>query len=91
MQVCEYIADSSLLVIYLYDDGIPYIDLLQFAMRDKKIEVIMPEETEETAMEEFLPEGGYIIAAPGCGCVEEIAERYRKCFACKDFILFRAE
>lgn len=91
LQVCEYIAGSSLPVIYLYDDDIPYIDLLQFAMRDRKIEVITPAEVEETTMEEFLPEDGYIIAAPGCGCVEEIAERYRKCFACKDFILFRAE
>lgn len=91
LRVCEYMADSERPVIYLYDDGIPYIDLLQFAMRDRKIEVITPAEAENAALEELLPEDGYIIAAPGCGYVEEMAESYRKCFESKDFILFQTE
>lgn len=91
LRVCEYIADCGRSVIYLHDGGIPYIDLLQFAMRNRKIEVITPAEVEETALEELLPEDGYIIAAPGCECVEKVAESYRKCFESKDFILFQTE
>ncbi len=91
LRVCDYIADDGQPVSYLSDGSIPYIDLLQFAMRDRKIAVITPEDAEGITLEELLPEKGYIIAAPECGHVEEMEERYRKCFESKDFILFLTE
>ncbi|MDE7200249.1 MAG: hypothetical protein K2O15_15395 [Lachnospiraceae bacterium] len=91
LRVCDYIADDGKPVSYLSDGSIPYIDLLQFAMRDRKIAVITPEDAEGITLEALLPEEGYIIAAPECGNVGEMEERYRKCFESKDFILFLTE
>lgn len=60
-------------------------------MRDRKIEIMTPAEAENKTLDKLLSEECYIIAAPGCGYVGEMAEKCRKCFESKDFILFQTE
>ncbi|MCM1175360.1 MAG: hypothetical protein NC341_09950 [Blautia sp.] len=101
LKVCEYIEeyeagngniDAS--VSYLYGGGTYFIDLLQFAMRDKRIEILAEKEEsgEEKAwdvLEPLLPEDGFLIADYNSPYLVELEECYEKCVESNSFVLFK--
>lgn len=91
-------------VTYLYGGGFPYIDLIQFAMKEKKIEIIWlkdlenaPENEAEidkpeiSEWESILPEEGFLIADQGCAYMDELKGRYKECMESQAFVLFQTE
>lgn len=83
-------------VLYLYGGGTNYIDLIQFAMRDKKIEILLEEDVfdekkDEEILEQALPETGFLIADYKSPYLSELEERYLKCVESNSFVLFLAE
>lgn len=104
LRIAEYMEEYDEPIVYLYGGGFPYIDLIQFAMRDRKIEIIWSESLEshqENAvltgkpkileLERVLPKEGFLIIDQGCEYLEEIEQRYKKCIESQAFILFMAE
>lgn len=102
LRIYRYMAESEAPVSYLYDGGFPYIDLIQFAMKDRKIEIIWSQEadnpqiqeeaeSEILVLENMLPREGFLIVDQGCEYLEEIEQRYERCTESRAFILFQAE
>lgn len=87
-------------VWYLYGGGTNYIDLIQFAMRDKKIEILLEEDVfggkedlkkDVEVLEQVLPETGFLIADYKSPYLSELEEKYLKCVESNSFMLFLAE
>lgn len=91
LKIYQYMAESEAEVSYLYDGGFPYIDLIQFAMRDRKIEIIPSQEAGIPQLDNVLPEEGFLIVDRDCKYLEEIEQRYERCTESRAFILFQAE
>jgi len=99
LKVCEYIEEyetenADVPVWYLYGGGTNYIDLIQFAMRDKKIEIL--KEKDESGkegiwetLEPLLPEDGFLIADEKSPYLTELEEKYEKCVESNSFVLFK--
>ena len=104
MQIYEYIEEyqsendatdgsSSMQVYYLYNDGQPYIDLIQFAMQEQSLTVIKEKEILEKkdnrqAFYECLPEESFLIVDVSSSYLEELEAVYEKCVESNDFVLF---
>lgn len=58
LRIYQYMAGNEESVSYLYDGGFPYIDLIQFAMKDRKIEIIRLEEVDSLQMQKDTTESG---------------------------------
>lgn len=104
LRIAEYVEEYEEPIAYLYGGGFQYIDLIQFAMRDRKVEIIrledlensqkntvQPSKQEISVLESVLPEEGFLIVDQGCEYLEEIEQRYKKCIESQAFILFMAE
>lgn len=101
LKVYEYIVEyetekPDMPVRYLYGGGTNYIDLIQFAMRDRRIEILQEQDEsgavkEWDELERFLPKEGFLIADPQCPYLTELEERYEKCVESNSFVLFLAE
>ena len=91
LKIYQYMEDSEAPVSYLYGGGFSGIDLLQFALQDRKIEVIRAEELDLNGSEEGnnLPQEGFLIVDQGCGQLAEIEQNYTKCAESRAFVLFR--
>lgn len=83
LRIAEYMEEYDTPITYLYGGGFQYIDLIQFAMRDRKIEIIRFQNWENQQ-----PEEGFLIVDQGCEYLEEIEQRYKKCCESQAFILF---
>lgn len=104
LRIAEYMGEYEEPIAYLYGGGFQYIDLIQFAMRDRKVEIIWSEGLENhqknavlsdkpeiSKLESVLPKEGFLIIDQGCEYLEEIEQRYKKCIESQAFILFMAE
>lgn len=101
LKVYEYIVEyeaenADMPVRYLYGGGTNYIDLIQFAMRDKQIEIIQERdvcgaEGIWNSLEPILPKDGFLIADYNSPYLVELEESYEKCVESNSFVLFRAE
>lgn len=95
LQIYEYIqahGSEEDQVSYLYGGGLPYIDLIQFAMRERQVEIItMPDTGDAGTLERILPEEGFLIVDYGCPYLEALEEIYVRCEESKAFVLLRAE
>lgn len=101
LKVYEYIVeykeeDADMPVWYLYGGGTNYIDLIQFAMRDKKIEILWErdesgKENTWNILESILPKEGFLIADYKSPYLEQLEEKYRKCVESNSFVLFLVE
>ena len=101
LKVYEYIEEYEIEnvdmpVWYLYGGGTNYIDLIQFAMKDKKIEILW--ERDEAGkgdtwniLEPILPKEGFLIADYQSPYLEQLEEKYRKCVESNSFVLFLVE
>ncbi len=91
LKIYQYMEDSEAPFSYLYGGGFSGIDLLQFALQDRKIEVIRAEELDLNGSEEGnnLPQEGFLIVDQGCGQLAEIEQNYTKCAESRAFVLFR--
>ncbi len=92
LRITEYVKEYDEPVNYLYGGGFQYIDLLQFDMKDKKIEIIKLQDIENrsglTEVEHTLPTKGFLIVDQGCKYLEEIEKKYQRCTDSYAFILF---
>lgn len=98
LKVCEYIEEyeaenTDIPVWYLYGGGTNFIDLIQFAMRDKKIEILQEKdvpggEKEWDVIEPFLPEEGFLILDESSSYLAVLEEKYEKCVESSSFVLF---
>lgn len=104
LQIYEYIEEyqsennatdgsSGMQVYYLYNDGQPYIDLIQFAMQEQSLTVIKEKEILEKkdnrqAFYECLPEESFLIVDVNSSYLEELEAVYEKCVESNDFALF---
>lgn len=80
-------------VSYLYGGGLPYVDLIQFAMRDKTIAILSESDASGAklsweALEPALPEEGFLLVDSGSGYLEELEEKYERCVESSSFVLF---
>lgn len=80
-------------VSYLYGGGGQYIDLLQFAMRDRKIAILQEQDSEGEKMEwdileATLPKAGFLIADYESAYLEKLGEKYDKCRESASFVLY---
>ena len=92
LRIAEYMEEYEEPIVYLYGGGFPYIDLIQFAMRDRKVEIVRLQDIENgRKFEGSLPEEGFLIVDQGCEYLEEIEQRYKKCIESQAFILFMAK
>lgn len=87
LKVYEYIKEyetenGDVPVLYLYGGGTNYIDLIQFAMRDKKIEIIR---------EKDLAKEGFLITDYNSPYLLELEDQYMKCVESNSFVLFLLE
>lgn len=91
LKVCEYIEEYEaenvdVPVLYLYGGGTNFIDLIQFAMRDKKIEILQEKDIsgemgEWDVLEPLLPENGFLILdaeSPYRAALEEKEHGHKK-------------
>ncbi len=91
LQIYEYVMEYDLPVFYLHEGGIPYVNLIQFAMRDQKIEIIAaPQEkrTDENFLEKELPKQAFLIAGSQSAYLDEIGRSCEKCMENGMFVLF---
>lgn len=104
LQIYEYIEEyqsennaieesGSMQVYYLYNDGQPYIDLIQFAMQEQSLTVIkekeiLEEKDNRQAFYECLPEESFLIVDVNSSYLEELEAVYEKCVESNDFVLF---
>ncbi len=86
LKIAGYMKEYDEPIVYLYGGGFPYIDLIQFAMRDRTVEIVKIQD-----LENKLPDKGFLIVDRGCEYLEEIEKRYRKCMESQAFILFSAQ
>ncbi len=107
LMIAEYMEEYEEPIVYLYGGGFPYIDLIQFAMRERKIEIVRLQDLEsqlsDTAqqdksnriesseLESILHGEGFLIVDQGCEYLEEIEQKYKKCLESQAFILFSAK
>ena len=110
LKICEYIedyeketlwteesdAESGMPVSYLYSGGNQYIDLIQFAMPDRTIEIYKEPDDYDMKkswkeIEENLPQKGFLIADYGSSYLTELEEKYEKCADGSSFVLFMAK
>ncbi len=107
LMIAEYMEEYEEPIVYLYGGGFPYIDLIQFAMRERKIEIVRLQDlesqlsdavqqdqsnkTEAAELESILPREGFLIVDQGCVYLEEIEQKYKKCAESQAFILFSAK
>lgn len=91
LKIYQYMAENEAAVSYLYDGGFPYIDLIQFAMKDRKIEIIPLQEAGIPELDNVLPREGFLIVDRNCKYLDEIEQRYERCTESRAFILFQAE
>lgn len=87
LKVYEYIEEyeaknGDVPVLYLDGGGTNYIDLIQFAMRDKEIEIVREKDMVKT---------GFLIADYNSPYLSELEEEYRKCVESNSFVLFLLE
>lgn len=79
-------------VSYFYGGGLPYIDLIQFAMRDREVQVItMPDAADTAVPESALPGEGFLIVDYDCPYLAELEEIYVRCEESRAFVLLKAE
>ena len=90
LMISQYMAEYDKPISYLYGGGYTFIDLIQFDMRDRKINIIMEKDL-ESQQEGILPDQGFLIVDQECEYLEEIEERYKKCIESQSFILFLAK
>lgn len=83
LRIAEYMEEYDVSITYLYGGGFQYIDLIQFAMRDRKVEIIRLEDLDSQQSDE-----GFLIVDKGCEYLEEIEQKYKKCSESQAFILF---
>ncbi len=90
LRIAQYMTDYEAPVSYLYGGGFQYIDLIQFAMRDRKIEIIGLQDMKcaQNKLENILPEEGFLIADRNCEYLEEFEKEYQKCAESQAFVLF---
>ncbi len=102
LKVYEWITDyeaqnGDVPVRYLYGGGTNYIDLIQFAMRDKKIEIIWEkdspddengQEISQEIREPGFSEPAFLIADYNSPYLPELEEKYMKCVESNSFVLF---
>ncbi len=95
LKVSEYIEEyrtenADVPVRYLYGGEMVYIDLIQFALRDKQIEILLESDIPETGSicGSVLPEEGFLIADHGSPYLEELEKHYKKCVESNSFVLF---
>ena len=100
LKVCEYIEEyetenADAPVLYLYSGGTNFIDLIQFAMRDKKIEILQEKdlsgvEGEWDMLETLLPENGFLILDAESSYLAALEEErpFEKCVESNSFVLF---
>ncbi len=105
LKVYEWITDyeaqnGDVPVRYLYGGGTNYIDLIQFAMRDKKIEIIWEkdspddgngQEISQEIREPGFSEPAFLIADYNSPYLPELEEKYMKCVESNSFVLFFIE
>ncbi len=104
LRIAAYMEEQEDPVVYLYGGGFPYIDLIQFAMREKKIEIIWLEdletasgneaeinETESLEWESILPEEGFLLVDQGSPYRDELQSRYQECVESQAFVLLQIE
>ncbi len=106
LMIAEYMEEYEEPIVYLYGGGFPYIDLIQFAMRERKIEIVRLQDLESqladtvqkkeanemaAELENILPREGFLIVDQGCKYLEEIEQKYKKCAESQAFILFTAQ
>lgn len=91
LKIAQYIADYEEPVTYLYGGGFPHIDLIQFAMREKEIEIIKLQDTERAKLESILPKEGFLIVDQGFACLDVLEDKYQKCSESQSFVLFVTE
>lgn len=101
LKVCEYIEEyrienADMPVWYLYGGGTTYIDLIQFAMRDQKIEILWEKDMPAIGNvgkipASVLPEEGFLIADRESPYLEELENQYQKCVESNSFVLFLAK
>ena len=98
LKVYEWITDyeaqnGDVPVRYLYGGGTNYIDLIQFAMRDKKIEIIWEKDSPDDENGQEIREPGFsepafLIADYNSPYLSELEEKYMKCVESNSFVLF---
>ena len=107
LRIAEYMEGYEEPVTYLYGGGFQYIDLIQFALRDRHVEIIRmqdpesrqedgertkeQERSEPESLTMALPEEGFLIVDQGCRYLDEIGQRYTKCAESQAFVLFMAK
>lgn len=103
LRIYEYITEwqdmhgcKDIPVSYLYGGKNQYIDLLQFAMRDRKINILQEQDSEGEKMEwdileDTLPEDGFLIADYESAYLEELGKKYDKCRESASFVLYMAK
>lgn len=87
LRIAEYMEAYEDPIVYLYEGGFPYIDLIQFAMQDRKVEIIRQKDAAEGA----LSGKGFLILDRESEYVEEMERSYKKCMESQAFVLFRTE
>lgn len=104
LRIAQYMTEYEAPVSYLYSGGFQYIDLIQFAMKDRKVDIIRLQDmesahkkitqvneisvTESAELESILPKDGFLIVDQGCKYMEEIEQKYKKCSESQAFVLF---
>lgn len=83
LRIAEYMEEYDTPITYLYSGGFQYIDLIQFAMRDRKVEIVRLQD-----LDSQQPTEGFLIVDQGCEYLEKIEQRYKKCCESQAFILF---
>ncbi len=53
LKIAEYMKEYDEPIVYLYGGGFPYIDLIQFAMRERTIEILRVQDLENTLSDEI--------------------------------------
>lgn len=76
-------------IYYINEDGFPYVDLIQFYVREPSIEVYQYDEGAE--WKELLTQDGYLLVNADCTCLEEIEAAAEPCAQGGDLLLFDLE
>lgn len=76
-------------IYYINQDGFPYVDLVQFYMREPAIEVYQYDE--DAGWKELLTKDVYLLVNVDCTCLDEIEAVAEPCAQGGDLLLFDLE
>lgn len=98
LRICEYIEEyengEKEPIAYLYGGGNQYIDLIQFVMPDRSIDIY--KELDDAGIkrswdeiETSLPQEGFLLADRESGYLGYLEKKYERCMEGSSFVLFK--